>query len=65
MNKQKIIQLEEKISLLEYHHDKLDKVVIAQQEQIGFLEKAFKQIDKKLATQFENSIVDNNEPPHY
>lgn len=28
MNPQKTVQLEEKIALLEYNHDKLDKVVI-------------------------------------
>lgn len=65
MNKQKIIQLEEKIALLEYNHDKLDKVVITQQEQMLFLEKSLKQMYKKLAMQPENVIVNNDEPPHY
>lgn len=64
MNKQKIIQLEEKISMLEYHHDKLDKVVATQQEQINFLEKALKQMYKKLETQ-SDTIIHSDAPPHY
>jgi uncharacterized coiled-coil protein SlyX len=67
MNEQKIISLEEKIMILEDNHEKLDKVVCKQQQNIDVLEQKIKQLYQEIQQQpFNHSEQKTNElPPHY